>query len=208
MVYTGTVMTENVFYPLFLLVVLALVAVLERPTLATAGAVLALVVVAYLTRAQSLAFVPAILVAPLLLAFFERRPLRLGAAAVRGHLRDRRRRRRLCSSSSRSRAASSLRELLGAYSVVEPPALQRPPDRRLRALARRRPLPLPGRDPARRVDHPRRPRAPGDAAGAGVPRGARSRWRSRSRSSSPRSRLGSRRTGSTSATSSSWRRSC
>ena len=34
MVYTGTVMTENVFYPLFLTAALALVLVLEKPTLA------------------------------------------------------------------------------------------------------------------------------------------------------------------------------
>ena len=32
MLYTGTVMTENVFYPLFLLAALALVTTLERPT--------------------------------------------------------------------------------------------------------------------------------------------------------------------------------
>src|SRR5207247_1128448 len=32
MLYTGTLMTENVFYPLFLVVALALVAMLERPT--------------------------------------------------------------------------------------------------------------------------------------------------------------------------------
>ena len=33
MVYTATVMTENVFYGLFLFVTLAFVAMLERPTL-------------------------------------------------------------------------------------------------------------------------------------------------------------------------------
>ena len=32
MLYTGTIMTENVFYPLFLVVALALVTMLERPT--------------------------------------------------------------------------------------------------------------------------------------------------------------------------------
>ena len=117
MVYTGTVMTENVFYGLFLVVALALVTTLERPTTARQVVLLALVVVAYLTRAQSLAFVPAVLLAPFLLAFFERRPLRSalrrfavmyrivgGGAALlvvvqvaRGH---------------------SLGDLLGAYSVV------------------------------------------------------------------------------------------
>jgi hypothetical protein len=76
MVYTGTVMTENVFYGLFLVVMLALVSMLERPTRWRQAIVLALVVAAYLTRAQSLAFVPAIVAAPLILALFEGRPLR------------------------------------------------------------------------------------------------------------------------------------
>ncbi len=115
--YTGTVMTENVFYPLFLLVVLVLVQVLEEPTFGRQLWLLALVGVAFATRAQAVAIVPALLAAPLLLAFFERKgqraPLRpfvplyaivvgggalvLGAEIVRGH---------------------SLRDLLGAYSVV------------------------------------------------------------------------------------------
>ena len=42
MVYTGTVMTENAFYPAFLLVAWALVRMLERPTLAAQLLVLAL----------------------------------------------------------------------------------------------------------------------------------------------------------------------
>ena len=115
--YTGTVMTENVFYPLFLVVVLVLVQVLERPTVGRQLLLLALVGVAFATRAQAVAIVPALLVAPPLLAFFERRGVRavlrpflplyaivvgggallLGAEIARGH---------------------SLRDLLGAYSVV------------------------------------------------------------------------------------------
>ena len=117
MVYTGTVMTENVFYGLFLLVSLALVAMLERPTTARQVALLALIVVAYLTRAQSLAFIPAVLVAPFLLAFFERRPLRsavrrfavmysiVGGGAVL----------LVVAQLARGR---SLGDLLGAYSIV------------------------------------------------------------------------------------------
>jgi Dolichyl-phosphate-mannose-protein mannosyltransferase len=115
--YTGTVMTENVFYPLFLVVVLVLVQVLERPRVGRQLLLLALVGVAFATRAQAVAIVPALLAAPLLLAFFEGKGVRvalrpfvplyavvvgggallLAAEIARGH---------------------SLRDLLGAYSVV------------------------------------------------------------------------------------------
>jgi hypothetical protein len=73
MVYTGTLMTENAFYPIFILVVLALVAWLERPTPALTAAVLALIGLAYLTRAQALAFGPAVLTAPLIFNWTQRR---------------------------------------------------------------------------------------------------------------------------------------
>jgi 4-amino-4-deoxy-L-arabinose transferase-like glycosyltransferase len=76
MVYTGTLMTENAFYPLFLCIVLALVLTLERPTLGRQLLLLALCGVGFLTRTQALAFVPAALTAPLLLAWIERRPWR------------------------------------------------------------------------------------------------------------------------------------
>jgi len=77
MLYTGTLMTENAFYPLFLTCVLALVAMLDRPTPARQLLVLALCAVAYVTRPQAIAFVPAILCAPLLYA-----PRRLRAFAT------------------------------------------------------------------------------------------------------------------------------
>jgi hypothetical protein len=67
LVYTGTLMTENVFYPLFLTCALVLVLVLERPTRLRVLALLGLSLVAFLTRAQAVALVPAILTAPLLL---------------------------------------------------------------------------------------------------------------------------------------------
>jgi hypothetical protein len=73
MLYTGTLMTENAFYPLFLVCVLALVAMLERPTATRQALVLALLALAYATRQQALALLPAVLVAPLL---YERRRLR------------------------------------------------------------------------------------------------------------------------------------
>jgi hypothetical protein len=74
--YTGTVMTENVFYPLFLVVVLALLLVLERPTGPRVALLVALLGAAFATRVQTLALVPAVLTAPLLLAVFERRGFR------------------------------------------------------------------------------------------------------------------------------------
>jgi 4-amino-4-deoxy-L-arabinose transferase-like glycosyltransferase len=64
MLYTGMVMTENAFYPLFVLFVLALVRMLEQPTSRRQAAVLLAFGLAYLTRAEAIAFVPAIAVAP------------------------------------------------------------------------------------------------------------------------------------------------
>lgn len=69
--YTGTVMTENVFYPLFLVVAFVLVLVLERPTGLRVALLVGLVAVAFATRVQAAAFVPAILLAPLVLAALE-----------------------------------------------------------------------------------------------------------------------------------------
>jgi hypothetical protein len=74
--YTGTVMTENVFYPLFLTGALVFVLVLERPTWGRQVALLVLAGLLFATRAQAVAFVPAIVVAPFLLALLGRQPLR------------------------------------------------------------------------------------------------------------------------------------
>jgi hypothetical protein len=68
MVYTATLMTENAFYPIFLTVVLAFVIWLERPTAASTLVLLGLCLVAFLTRQQAIALVPALLTAPLLVA--------------------------------------------------------------------------------------------------------------------------------------------
>jgi hypothetical protein len=72
LLYTGTLMTENVFYPLFLLTSLLLVLTLERPTPLRQGLLLALCGVGFATRAQAIAFIPAVLVAPLLHGWIER----------------------------------------------------------------------------------------------------------------------------------------
>jgi hypothetical protein len=74
--YTGTVMTENAFYPLFLVVALVLVRVLERPSPLPVVLLFGLVALAYGTRVQAVALVPAILAAPFVLAVFEQRSLR------------------------------------------------------------------------------------------------------------------------------------
>jgi hypothetical protein len=81
--YTGTVMTENVFYPLFLVVALVLALVLERPTLLRVVLLLVLLGLAFATRVQAVALVPAALLAPLVLAVFEPRPLRSTLARFR-----------------------------------------------------------------------------------------------------------------------------
>mgnify|MGYP001770970752 CR=1 FL=1 len=68
MLYTGTIMTENAFYPAFLVAAWAMVAWLERPSARSTLVLAAAVLLAYLTRAQAIAFLPAVLTAPFLLA--------------------------------------------------------------------------------------------------------------------------------------------
>ena len=102
MLYTGTLMTENVFFPLFLCAALALVLALESPTPARQTWVVALCVLAFAARAQAVALFAAAALAPLLLRAFDRRralrafvtlygllgALAIGAvlvAAARGH---------------------------------------------------------------------------------------------------------------------------
>ena len=58
MVYTGTLMTENAFYPIFLAAALVLVLMLERPTWQRQLLVLGIALVAFATRAQAVALVP------------------------------------------------------------------------------------------------------------------------------------------------------
>jgi hypothetical protein len=111
MVYTGTLMTENVFYPLFLVTAYLLVVTLERPTLPRQLGLVALCGLLYLTRAQAVALVPAILTAPFYYA--GRAGLRLFrwtyvvVAGLGGLL--------LAAQLARGR---SLTDLLGAYSAA------------------------------------------------------------------------------------------
>jgi len=71
MIYTTTIMTENAFFPVFLLWVLATVLALERPTVLRQLAAVGLILVAYLTRNQAAVLAPALVTALLLLAFLE-----------------------------------------------------------------------------------------------------------------------------------------
>jgi hypothetical protein len=78
MLYTGTLMTENAFYPLFLVAVWALLRALEEPAAWRQVVLLALIGIAYATRAQAVALLAAAVTAPLLLVLFEHRGLRRG----------------------------------------------------------------------------------------------------------------------------------
>jgi hypothetical protein len=73
MLYTGTLMTENAFYPAFLLATYTLVLALERPTVLNQVLLLGAFALAYATRVQAIALLPAIVTAPLLLAWLDRR---------------------------------------------------------------------------------------------------------------------------------------
>jgi hypothetical protein len=111
MLYAGMLMTENAFYPAFLLAALAFVAWLERPTPWRTALLLAAALFAFLTRAEAAALAPAFLTAPFLVA--GRRALRefrlfyglAAAAAV------------LVVAVQAARGASPL-GLLGAYEVA------------------------------------------------------------------------------------------
>ncbi|HUH14793.1 MAG TPA: hypothetical protein VML35_02800 [Gaiellaceae bacterium] len=74
--YSGMLMTENVFYPLVVTAVLVLVLALERPTPLRVALLLGLVAVAFAARVQAVVLVPAVLTAPLLLVAAERSGLR------------------------------------------------------------------------------------------------------------------------------------
>ena len=107
--YTGTVMTENVFYPLFLVVTLVLVLVLERPTTTRVVLLFALLGLAFATRVQAVALLPAILIAPFVLSIFERRGLGSTISRVPLAVRSHRGSRRSCRWRSNSSAGARLR---------------------------------------------------------------------------------------------------
>ena len=83
MVYTATVMTENAYYPVFLLATLALVALLERPSALNHVLFFAALGLAYLTRSQAVVVAAAAVTAPLLLGLFQRGAFRSTVWAYR-----------------------------------------------------------------------------------------------------------------------------
>ena len=111
--YTGTLMSENAFYPAFLLAAWALVRALEQPSLARQAVLLGACAAALLVRVQALAILLAALTAPLLLRWVARRPLRpflpLYAVVAGGAV--------LALVAQLARG-SSLNDLFGAYAVV------------------------------------------------------------------------------------------
>jgi hypothetical protein len=73
LLYAGTLMTENAFFPLFLVAALALLVALERPTWTSTLLLYGAIGLAFATRAQAVVFVPTLLLAPLVLAVVGRR---------------------------------------------------------------------------------------------------------------------------------------
>ena len=118
LLYSGMIMTENVFYPLFVTAALALVLVLERPTLFRVAVLVVVGALAYLTRVQAIVLVPALLTAPLLLSLFAPagrrarvlRPFRTLYAAVAGAV--------VAALLFEIVRGGSPRDLLGAYAAV------------------------------------------------------------------------------------------
>ena len=80
MVYAAVVMSENAFYPVFLLAALALVLLLERPSARSTTGFFAALGLAYLTRSQAVVIAAAAVTAPFALSA-------LSGSAVRATLR-------------------------------------------------------------------------------------------------------------------------
>jgi hypothetical protein len=76
MLYTGVIMTENVFYPIFVTACLLLVLTLEKPTAFRQIGLLVLCAIAFETRAQAVALFAAVATAPIVLGLVERRGVR------------------------------------------------------------------------------------------------------------------------------------
>ena len=70
--YAGVVMTENLFLPIFLTTMLAIVAAFERPTVGRQVIAVALVGLGLLTRPQAVALVPALLTAVVVVVLGDR----------------------------------------------------------------------------------------------------------------------------------------
>ncbi|MBA2384208.1 MAG: hypothetical protein H0V68_06040 [Actinobacteria bacterium] len=109
-------MTENAFYPLFLVVVLVLVLVLERPTFTRQLMLAGLLGVAFLTRPQAVALAAAALTAPLVQGLLGRRVR--GAVAAQRTLYATAALVLVAVLAVQFARGQSLSSLLGAYEVV------------------------------------------------------------------------------------------
>jgi hypothetical protein len=78
MSYTGTLMTENAFYPIFLFALLGLVRVLEEPSGRRQLLAFWLIALAFLTRPQAGALIPAFMAAIAITAWLDARASRSG----------------------------------------------------------------------------------------------------------------------------------
>ena len=115
MAYTATIVTENLFYPVALLFVWALVLVLERPSLRRTALLGVVLVAAVATRSQALGFVAAAVLAPCLLALlrWDARVLRPFLPLVGGAVGL-----VVVVLAGQLLRGGSISDLLGAYSVV------------------------------------------------------------------------------------------
>ena len=86
--YTGMVMTENVFFPLFLTTIWATVAALERPTVRRQLVVVELLALGLATRPQAVALVPALLTAIVLVSIGDEPPAGGARASAKRLLRS------------------------------------------------------------------------------------------------------------------------
>jgi hypothetical protein len=115
MAYVGTITTESLFYPVALVVALTLVRYLEQPSAGRTALLLVALAVAFATRSQALAFLPAVLTAPLVLAVLRgrrgelRRLVPIGAVLMAGLVAV------LVAQAVRGRSPL---DLLGSYSIV------------------------------------------------------------------------------------------
>lgn len=71
MTYTTSMMTENAFYPAFVLAALAMYLALERPTIIRQLLVFPTILVAFYTRAQGIVFLPALIMAVVLISLLD-----------------------------------------------------------------------------------------------------------------------------------------
>ena len=169
MMYTGTLMTETVFYPIFVCVALALVLALERPTLTRQVVLLAACLLAFLTRSQAIVLDPGRRDGAAGARLARPPPSHPGRQGVPRRVRRARRSRSSASSSSSWPAGKSPFDVLGSYSVTGHAELPRRPGAEVAALPRLRARPVPRHRPVRCAAPARGARTLARPAAARVP---------------------------------------